>query len=192
MSAIGWYGPDTEPVKPFEETDGPAGGFLGETCRVWEANIEPAVTLGKRLVKLRTGIVLAKNGGALAEFKKPLHFGIAAILGKGKQTISWIHIDDLCRMFIYAIQNEELQGTYNAVAPVPVSNRTLTLTLARIMRGRFYIPVQIPGFVLKLMLGQRSIEVLKSATVSCKKIMSAGFVFRYDTVEDALRSLTKR
>ena len=193
-SAIGWYGADPVVPNPNNFTeDAPADKeFLGDTCHQWEQSIEPVAQLNKRLVKLRIGIVLSKEGGALKEFIKPLKFGVAAILGNGKQMISWIHIDDLCRMFIYAIQNEELQGTYNAVAPVPVSNRTLTLTLARIMRGRFYIPVQIPGFVLKLMLGQRSIEVLKSATVSCKKIMSAGFVFRYDTVEDALRSLTKR
>jgi len=192
MSAIGWYGPDTEPVKPFEETDGPAGGFLGETCRLWEASMEPAVILGKRLVKLRTGIVLAENGGALAEFKKPLHFGIAAVLGNGKQVVSWIHIDDLCRMFIHAIENEEMQGAYNAVAPAPVTNKTLTLTLAGIMRGRSYIPIHVPTFVLKLMLGQRSVEVLKSATVSCRKIQLAGFAFTYDTINKALKDLTEK
>lgn len=192
MSAIGWYGPDTEPVKPFEETDGPANGFLGETCKRWEASIEPVVTLGKRLVKLRTGIVLAENGGALAEFKRPLHFGMAAILNNGKQMVSWIHIDDLCRMFIYVIENEELQGSYNAVAPAPVSNKTLTLTLATTMRGSFYIPIHVPGFVLKIMLGQRSIEVLKSATVSCKKILSAGFGFKYDTIDKALKDLIEK
>ncbi len=191
-SAIGWYGPDTESVRSFEETDGPADGFLGETCKLWEASIDPAVALGKRLVKLRTGIVLAENGGALAEFKKPLQFGMAAILGDGKQMVSWIHIDDLCRMFIYAIENEKLEGTYNAVAPVPVSNKTLTLTLASIMRGRYYIPIHVPTFVLKLMLGQRSIEVLKSAAVSCKKIQAAGFAFKYDTIDDALKSLIKK
>lgn len=192
MSAIGWYGTDAEPVKPFEETDPADTGFLGETCKLWEESIESAVALGKRLVKLRTGIVLAGNGGALAEFKKPLHFGVAAILGNGKQMVSWIHVDDLCRMFLYAIENEKLQGSYNAVAPKPVSNKILTLTLAKIMRGRFYIPIHVPVFVLKLMLGQRSIEVLKSATVSCKKIMANGFKLNYDDIETALTDLEKK
>lgn len=192
MSAIGWYGADKVPVKPFEETDAADAGFLGETCRLWEESIEPAMAPGKRLVKLRTGIVLARNGGALKEFKKPLHFGVAAILGNGKQTISWIHVDDLCRMFLYAIENEKMQGSYNAVAPQPVSNRTLTLTLAKIMKGRFYIPIHVPVFVLKLILGQRSIEVLKSATVSCKKISGAGFKFSYEKIEPALNDLNKK
>ena len=192
MSAIGWYGADAEPFKPFEETDAADTGFLGETCRLWEESIEPVAALGKRLVKIRTGIVLAGNGGALAEFKKPLHFGVAAILGNGKQMVSWIHVDDLCRMFLYAIENEKMQGCYNAVAPTPVSNKTLTLTLAKIMRGRFYIPIHVPVFVLKLMLGQRSIEVLKSATVSCRKMLETGFRFSYGKIEDALCDLNKK
>src|SRR5688500_8574450 len=95
-SAIGWYGRDhkKKPV-PFTENDQPAAGFLGETCRVWEESIEPVQQLGKRLVKLRTGIVISKDGGAMPEFMKPIKFGIAAILGNGAQIVSWIHISDL-------------------------------------------------------------------------------------------------
>jgi uncharacterized protein (TIGR01777 family) len=190
--AIGWYGPDKDPVKPFIEPDAADENFLGQTCKSWEESTEPVRELGKRLVKLRIGIVLSNNGGALAEFKKPIRFGAAAILGNGKQVISWIHIDDLCRLFIFAIENEDLQGTYNAVAPKKVSNRTLTLTLAKMMRGKFFIPFHVPSFILKIMLGQRSIEVLKSATVSCKKILDAGFTFNYDSMEAALNDLIKK
>ena len=190
-SAIGWYGPDKDPVKPFIEPDAADESFLGQTCKLWEESIEPVITLGKRLVKLRIGIVLSNEGGALAEFKKPLRFGAAAILGNGKQMVSWVHIDDLCRLFIYAIENEGLQGTYNAVAPKPVSNKTLTITLAKAMNGRFYIPVHVPVFILKIMLGQRSTEVLKSATVSCKKIADTGFSFVHDNIETALANLVK-
>ncbi len=190
-SAIGWYGPDKEPVVPFSESHPADGHFLGETCRLWEESIEPVVALGKRLVKLRTGIVLSNEGGALSEFKKPIRFGIAAILADGKQIVSWIHIDDLCRLFMYAIENEDLQGSYNAVAPQPVSNKTLTLTLAKIMRGKFFIPFHVPAFVLQIMLGQRSIEVLKSATVSCKKILDTGFAFRHNDIETALKDLAE-
>jgi uncharacterized protein (TIGR01777 family) len=188
-SAIGWYGPDKEPVVPFSESHPADGHFLGETCRLWEESIEPVVALGKRLVKLRTGIVLSNEGGALSEFKKPIRFGIAAILADGKQIVSWIHIDDLCRLFVYAIENEDLQGSYNAVAPQPVSNKTLTLTLAKVMRGKFFIPFHVPAFVLQIMLGQRSIEVLKSTTVSCMKIMDTGFVFDFSTIDIALAGL---
>lgn len=189
VSAIGWYGPDKEPVTAFSESDPADGHFIGETCRLWEESIEPVVALGKRLVKLRTGIVLSNEGGVLAEFKKPIRFGIAAILASGKQIVSWIHIDDLCRLFIYAIENENLRGTYNAVAPHPVSNKKLTLTLAKTMKGKFFIPFHVPAFVLQIMMGQRSIEVLKSATVSCKKIMDAGFAFNFSTIDAALFDL---
>ena len=191
-SAIGWYGADTDPVKAFTETDATDKSFLGQTCKLWEESIEPVNTLGKRLVKLRIGIVLSNDGGALTEFKKSIRFGVAAILGSGKQIVSWIHIDDLCRLFIYAIENENLQGSYNAVAPQPVSNKTLTLALAKVIRGKFYIPVHVSAFILKIMLGERSIEVLKSATVSCKKILDTNFKFNYNDIETALADLGKK
>jgi uncharacterized protein (TIGR01777 family) len=190
-SATGWYGADAEPVKPFTETDKADDSFLGHTCRLWEASIEPVESLGKRLVKLRTGIVLSNDGGALAEFKKPLNFGVAAILSNGKQIVSWIHIDDLCSMYIAAIENENLSGSYNAVAPNPVSNKTLTIELAKSLKKKFYIPLNVPAFVLKGLMGQSSIEVLKSTTVSCKKTVDAGFTFTFKTIEAALQDLTE-
>lgn len=190
-SAIGWYGPDTEKSLQhgFSEDAIADTAYLGETCRLWEASIEPVTRLGKRLVKLRTGIVLSNEGGAFVEFKKPLKAGIASILGSGKQVISWIHVDDLCRMFISAIENETMSGAYNAVAPNPVTNQYLTIALAKEMRGKFYIPVYVPSFVLKIMLGELSIEVLKSANVSCRKMQLTGFDFTYPTVEDAIAQL---
>jgi uncharacterized protein (TIGR01777 family) len=187
-SAIGWYGPDTADSSRngFKEDSLPDRAFLGETCRLWESSIEPVEKLGKRLVKLRTGIVLSKDGGALAEFKKPLKAGVAAILGDGKQIISWIQADDLCRMYIEAIENRNLQGAYNAVAPQPVTNKQLTLALAKQMRGKWFLPVHVPSFVLKIVLGEMSVEVLKSATVSSEKIEALGFYFSYPTIEAAL------
>ncbi|HSC36790.1 MAG TPA: TIGR01777 family oxidoreductase [Chitinophagaceae bacterium] len=194
VSGIGWYGPD--PVvpnpKPFVETDPVATDFLGNTCRLWEDSIEPVTLLGKRLVKLRTGVVLSNDGGALAEFKKPLRFGLAAILGSGSQVMSWIHIDDVCRIFLQALEDEQLHGVYNAVAPQPVSNKLLTLHLAKAMRGKFYLPVYVPSFLLKIVLGGMSIEVLKSATVSARKIHCTGFDFAYPSIDAALNALTCR
>jgi uncharacterized protein (TIGR01777 family) len=193
-SAIGWYGAD--PVipnpKPFTENDPADIEFLGETCKQWEASIEPVTALGKRLVKLRTGIVLSNDGGALAEFKKPLDFGIAAILGNGKQIISWLHIDDLCRMYLQAIEDENMSGAYNAVAPKPVSNKELVLQLAKIMKGKFYLPVHVPSFALKMLLGEMSIEVLKSTTVSTNKMRQAGFNYVYPSLEAAFNQLFKK
>jgi len=95
-------------------------------------------------------------------------------------------------MFIYAIENKNLNGSFNAVAPAPVSNKTLTITLAKILRSQFYIPIHVPSFILKIMMGQRSIEVLKSADISCEKIRNAGFVFLYPSIEVALKQLTKK
>ncbi|MFZ1857475.1 MAG: TIGR01777 family oxidoreductase, partial [Chitinophagaceae bacterium] len=186
-SAIGWYGPDpTLPnPTPFVESDPVDDSFLGSTCRQWEESIEPVTQSGKRLVKLRIGIVLSKDGGALKEFIKPLKFGVAAILGSGKQIISWIHINDLVRLFIMAMENETWQGTYNAVAPNPVSNKELTLQLAK-SRKKFFIPIHVPTFVLKIMLGEMSVEILKSATVSSKKIQEAGFQYTFPVIKDAL------
>lgn len=190
-SAIGWYGPDHLNNPGFSEEAPAYSDFLGTTCQNWEDSITPVQELDKRLVILRTGIVLSNAGGALVEFKKPLMARTAAILGNGKQMISWIHIDDLCYQFIYAIENNNLNGVYNAVAPFPVNNKTLTLTLAKKYCGSFYLPIYVPAFALKIALGEMSIEVLKSATVSSKKIQQAGFSFQYPTIEKALDNLTK-
>ncbi len=190
-SAIGWYGPDgTIPnPAPFSESDPAATDFLGETCRLWEASVDPISAMGKRLVKLRTGLVLSNEGGALKEFKKPLNAGIASILGTGKQMMSWIHIEDMCRLFLYAVENGLLQGVYNAVAPAPASNKEVTLLLAKKMKGKRYLPVHVPSFMLKILLGEMSVEVLKSTTVSVEKIRQTGFQFTYPTIESALNEL---
>ncbi|MBS1741851.1 MAG: TIGR01777 family oxidoreductase [Bacteroidetes bacterium] len=188
-SAIGWYGPDKEPNHFFTEDEKADTAFLGHTCMLWEQSIEEAATLGIRVCTLRTGIVLSEKGGALEEFKKPLKFGIAAILGSGTQVVSWIHIEDLCRMYAYAVEHAEISGSYNAVAPQPVTNTMLTLTLAKRVRKNFFIPMHVPSFVLKIMMGERSIEVLKSTTVSCEKIKRAGFTFLYPSVEAAIEEL---
>ena len=194
-SAIGWYGADHFPLlreDGFIESDLPSNDFLGSTCVLWEAAADNIIPLGIRLIKLRTGIVLSSNGGAFKEFKKPLRFGIAAVLGNGEQVISWIHIDDLCRMYCEAIENNYLNGSYNAVAPCPLSQRNLEIVLAEKLRNKFFIPIYIPSILLKLILGKRSIEVLKSATVSNKKIKSTGFTFLYPSIESAIEDLLKR
>ena len=190
-SAIGWYGPD--PVipnpHPFNEIDPSSNDFLGSTCRLWEQSLEPVKASGIRLVKIRTGIVLSKKGDVLGEFRKPLRFGIATILGNGRQVMSWIHLDDLVRVYITAIENEKFHGAYNAVAPHPVNNKELVITLAKKRKGSYFVPVYVPSFALRLVLGEMSIEVLKSATVSADKIRAAGFIFQFPTIEAALNNL---
>ena len=195
MSGIGWYGDDVKrgAAQPFFREGDPADeSFLGQTCVKWEEAIKPVTALNKRLVIFRCGIVLSNDGGALAEFKKPVRAGVATFFGSGEQTTSWIHVDDLCRLYLYAIDNESIQGVYNTVAPQPVSNKNFMLALAKKIKGRFFIPVYIPSFVLKLILGEVSIEVLKSATVSCEKLVSSGFQFLFPTLDVALDDLIKK
>jgi uncharacterized protein (TIGR01777 family) len=189
-SAIGWYS-ESRAVQSVE-TDPPDPGFLGETCRLWEQGIEQVISLGKRLVILRSGIALSNDGGAFPEFKKPVRLGIASILGNGRQIVSWIHIDDLCRLYLEAMINPHWAGIYNAVAPQPVTNKTLMMELGNKMKRNFYIAVPIPGFLLRLLLGERSIEVLKSSNVSCEKIRKQDFQFIYPTLDAALRDLLHR
>ncbi|HEY5370439.1 MAG TPA: TIGR01777 family oxidoreductase [Hanamia sp.] len=193
-SAIGWYGADSKLLirkEGFIETDPPVNSFLGETCKLWEASVEPVTALGARLVKLRTGIVLSNKGGAFKEYKSPVRFGIAAILGNGKQIVSWIHIQDLCRMYLESIENNSLEGSYNATAPEPVSQKTLILYLGKKIKNRFFTAVHVPRFFLKIIFGKRSIEILKSATVNDQKIKDAGFTFLYPSIEAAIDELVE-
>lgn len=192
-SAIGWYGPDPSipNTHPFTEDHDAANDFLGATCRAWEDSIRPVQDLGKRLVFLRTGIVLSMEGGALKEFASPIKYGLATILGSGRQIISWIHIEDLCRMYLRAIRDKTMHGAYNGVAPTPVSNKDLVLQLARDSRGKIHLPVHVPAFALKLRLGEMSVEILKSATVSSRKIEATGFQFLYPSIKSAMHDLVK-
>jgi hypothetical protein len=189
-SGIGWYGPDTitSSQKGFTESDPPSHDFLGSTCRLWEESLEPVESLGKRLVIFRQGLVLSNDGGAFTKFKRPLRFGIAPILGSGRQRLSWIHIEDLCRLYAWALKND-MKGVYNAVAPNVTTNKHFTLQLGRSLRGRFFIPVFAPSFLLKMVFGELSIEVLKSATVSGERIRAAGFQFLYASIEAAFDNL---
>ena len=189
-SAIGWYGPDNEKstASGFVETDLVDSSFLGDTCQQWEESMHPVKALGIRLITIRIGIVFNKMGGALAEFMKPAKLGAAAILGDGQQMVSWIHQQDLNRLMLFALEQEQVAGVYNAVAPDPVNNMILTKAIA----SRFHswaIPFHVPSFILKLMLGEMSVEVLKSAKVSASKIIAAGFKFDYASMDEALDDL---
>lgn len=193
-SAMGWYGEDSrlKGEESFSEEVSAASDFFGQTCQAWEQSIEPVAVLGKRLVILRIGLVLDKGGGAFKEFVRPLKAGIAAILGNGTQMQSWIHVKDLCRMFVFAIENVELNGVYNAVAPKPVNNKTLITKIAQQLKGSFYIPVNVPAFVLKMAVGEMSSELLKSINVSAERMRNAGFQFVFPSLESALVDLTKK
>lgn len=186
-SAVGIYGAITS-EKIFTESELPAEDFLGITCKLWEGAAETIAKLEIRTVKLRTGIVLSEKGGALEKMAKPIRFFAGAPLGSGKQYMPWIHIDDLCDMYIKAIEDHSMFGAYNAVAPEHITNTALTKAIA----GRLHRPLimpNIPAFLLKLIFGELAIAVLEGSRVSCKKIEDAGFIFKYNQVHKALENL---
>lgn len=185
-SAIGYYGAD-KGGKPFTETDSPSTDFLGSTCKAWE-DASQSIAGKIRRVLIRIGIVMSTEGGAFKEFAKPVKFGIAPLLGGGKQTVSWIHIDDLAALFVYALENEMMQGVYNGVAPTPVAQSQLMYSIRKNSKG-ISIPIPVPAFILKIMLGEMSIEVLKSATVSSQKTEQTGFQYQYTTINKAVDAL---
>lgn len=188
-SATGWYKPNINPTLQYQEEDEVHTDFLGETCRLWEQSMQPVKHLGIRLVTLRIGIVLSPEGGALKEFLKPIQFGFATIMGKGNQIISWISIDDLCRLINFSLYHKNMQGVYNAVAPNPVTNKNFMLQLAEHCKGKKYLSFHIPSFLLKIMLGGMSIEILKSSHISCQKIMDAGFSFNHSSLKECFNYL---
>lgn len=189
-SAIGWYGPDNELSlrNGFDENDKVDNSFLGDTCKQWEDSVKEIATTGVRMVTLRIGIVLNKRGGALVEFIKPARLGVAAILGEGNQIVSWIHQQDLTGLILYAINNIEMNGVYNAVSPEPVTNKELTLEIANRFHS-WHLNIHVPVWALKILLGEMSIEVLKSAKVSSNKIQQEGYQFKFPTVTKALEDL---
>jgi uncharacterized protein (TIGR01777 family) len=187
-SAIGWYGPDAPGKIPFRETASHSDDFLGNTCYQWEEAIKPVTEMDKRLIIFRIGIVLDKSGGAYPQLTLPLKFRTLAWFGSGKQVTSWIHIEDLAAMFLFALEHKEMRGVYNAVATEPVTNKELIKEVAKSMKGVF-IPVPVPAAALKLGLGEMSVEVLKSATVSNEKILSEGFNYKFPDIEKAVKDL---
>ncbi|RYY60087.1 MAG: TIGR01777 family protein [Chitinophagaceae bacterium] len=193
-SAIGWYGldPRVPNPRPFTEDDPAADDFLGQACVAWEHSLDGLDNTATRLVIYRTGIVLSTEGGALKEFMKPLRFGLATILGSGRQVISWIHIDDMVRLYTTAITDASIHGVFNAVAPAPISNKDLLLKLAKLERKNSFIPIHVPAFALKIAMGEMSTEVLKSTTVSCDKLHISGYTFLYPTIDATLKNLLEK
>jgi len=186
-SAIGYYGTVTT-EKIFTETDPPADDFLGDTCREWEAAADKFEALGIRTVKVRTGVALSEKGGALTKMMTPINLGVGAAIGSGKQYMPWIHIDDLCGIFIQAIEDEQMRGAYNAVAPEHTTNDDFTRTLASQLRKPLWLP-NIPTFIIKLIFGKLSDVLLKGSRVSADKIISAGYKYLFPDLKSALSNI---
>lgn len=186
-SAIGYYGALTS-ATIFKESDTPAKDFLGQTCKEWEEAADIFAREGTRTVKIRTGIVLSKEGGALAKLKIPIRLGFASALGHGKQYMPWIHMDDLCNIYMQAIKDKEMAGPYNAVAPEHISNKDFTRKAARALHRPFWFP-NIPAFVLKLVFGKLSSMLLSGSRVSSEKLKAAGYSFQFPDIDSAFENL---
>lgn len=188
-AAVGIYGDRQDEI--LEEDSLPGTNFLADCCLAWEKATDQAITLGIRTIKIRIGIVLSKKGGALTSMEKPINYFAGSALGSGQQWMPWIHIDDLVNIFIHAIKHKTMFGAYNAAAPSPVTNKTFTKTLGKVLRRPIW-PFNIPKFVLKTILGERSILPLTSTNTSAQKILNTGFQFSYLNLEDALRAIYER
>ncbi|HUM45302.1 MAG TPA: TIGR01777 family oxidoreductase [Chitinophagales bacterium] len=185
-SAIGYYGDRGE--EWLREEAAPANDFLGTTCRQWEASVHKFVQLNKRVAILRTGIVLAKEGGALPPLVQPIRYGIAPIFGNGQQYYPWIHIEDVCRMYLHAITNETMKGAYNAVGNEPERYINLMNAIAKTI-GRKKINVPVPMPVLQIAMGDFVKTLSMSSRCSSDKIKASGFTFRFPELKTALHDL---
>ncbi|MCB0488863.1 MAG: TIGR01777 family oxidoreductase [Cyclobacteriaceae bacterium] len=188
-SAIGYYGyAGSDHV--FKEEDEPANDFLAYVVKQWEHTVDRISSLNIRVAKLRIGILLSEKGGALVELARPVRLFVGSPLGSGEQYVSWIHIDDVCAMFIHALEND-LNGAYNAVAREPVTNKELTKAIAETLGRPLWLP-HVPAFILKMVLGEMADLVIKGSKVSPAKIQLSGFQYRFPNLNDALRDLFEK
>lgn len=186
-AAVGYYGDN--PSDQWIGEDAPPGtGFLSESCIAWEASIRSLIETGVRIVGLRIGIVLSTNGGALPKMTQPMKFGLAPYFGSGNTWYPWIHIDDLCRMFLFALQDTDMSGFFNAVAPNPVRNRELIKKASSVFARRT-ISIPAPALALRAVLGELADAILTGVRASSAKIQREGFDFEHPNLEEALRSL---
>lgn len=184
-SALGIY--PSSFTKQYDETETEISStFLGKVVNEWEQEVNKISLLGIKVSKLRIGIVLSKNGGALPQMVKPIKLGFGAAIGNGKQFQSWVHITDLARMFLFVIEHN-LSGNYNAVASNPVTNLEMTKVIAKQLKKKLWLP-NTPSFMMKLLLGEMSALVLESQYLKNDKIKNKGFEFEFDSLEKALKN----
>lgn len=181
-SAIGYYGTSTQDALTEEAAAG--DDFLAHVTKAWEREADQLLKLGIRLVKARIGVVLGKEGGALPKMLLPYKLYAGGRLGSGKQWVSWIHLDDLVRLFSFCLSQEELIGAVNCTAPHPVQMEQLGRTIAKLLKKPHWLPA--PSFAIRLLLGEMADLILKGQQVIPQRALEAGFNFHYPKLEDAL------
>lgn len=188
-SAIGYYGSATT-ENIFKETDPPYNDFLGNTCRLWEEAADQFANTGARVVKIRTGVVMEKNDSALAKMLMTAKWGFLIQTGNGRQYMPWIHIDDICNIYLKAVEDKNMTGSYNAVAPQHTTHREFIKTLADIMKSRVF-PVPVPSLLLRIVLGEMSDVVLNGSRISSDKLSESNYNFIYKNLNEALRDVLR-
>lgn len=171
----------------FEDEKEVARTFLGEVVKKWESAADDLSDLGLRVAKIRTGIVLAQNEGALPQMQRPVRYNIGSPLGSGKQWQSWIHLEDLGRLYLFIIENG-LEGVFNAASPNPVTNEELIQEIARVEGKKLRLP-NVPAFGMKLVMGELASMALESQLVASRKIQEKGFKFKFINLGNALQDL---
>lgn len=185
-SAVGYYGDCGDEILTEESASG--YGFMATCCKEWEDAVDKGRSYGIRIVKFRIGVILAKGEGALASLEKPVKFFAGAPLGRGSQWVPWVHVDDIVSMFLNAAYSPLFSGAYNACAPFPVTNTTLTKSIAQQLHRPVW-PFRIPESVLKLILGEMSEVIFISTNTSAQKLLSADFKFKYTQLQEALSDI---
>jgi hypothetical protein len=183
---MGYYGNRGDELLTEESL--PGSDFIARCCIAWEQAVDEGRTLGLRVLKFRTGVLLHKSGGALPQMAMPVKIGLGAPFGNGKQWMPWIHWQDVVDMYLYGIENIHLTGVYNMAAPQPVTNKQLMKALARQLRRPLW-PLKVPKFVFKLLMGEMSVIILGSTKASAQKIETDGFVFKYPELHKALNDI---
>jgi uncharacterized protein (TIGR01777 family) len=188
-SATGIYGSDTS-SGIYNEQDPPSSDFLGSVCDQWEKAADLFSNSGIRTVKIRTAVVLEKNDSALSKLMMPGKFGFLVQTGKGSQYMPWIHIDDLCKIYLKAIADPLMSGPFNAVSPHQVTHSEFIHILAKTMKIPVF-PLPVPGFLLRSILGEMSVVILKGNRISSEKILNTGYSFLFSKLEDALENVIR-
>ncbi|UCA60883.1 TIGR01777 family oxidoreductase [Chryseobacterium rhizoplanae] len=191
-SGINFYGTITT-EKIYSETDPPGHDFLSEVVVLWEraADHFKEQNLAERVVKVRTAVVLSEKDGALKKMLPPIKYGIGSALGSGKQYMPWIHIEDICSIYEFALKNTSFHGAYNAVSPQHTTNSELTQKIAEVLKKPLFMP-NVPAFVLKILFGELANAILEGSRASSQKLQNAGFQFKFPDLYEALNSLLNK
>lgn len=186
-SGVNYYGTATT-SKVFTEEDPHAADFLGNLCAAWEAAAKQFESIGCQVCSVRTGVVLSPDGGMLKSILPPAKFSFISPLGSGQQIVPWIHLDDLAELYLFLLQNEKLEGAFNAVATEIVTSKQFTESFVKALGKRIFLP-NTPAILLQLIFGETASIMLKGSAVSNEKIKNSGFGFQFENLDAAMKDL---